>query len=512
MRDDRLPRIIRPSLALAALAAVVVALGLVITAPAHAASASPKPKTEKSARASHTAKAGAKATAVATPTAAVQRGAEVRAGENVVVPKGTRVPSVVAFGGDVKVDGAVRDAVVVFGGDVTINGSVGQSVVAFGGDVTINGTVNQATIAFGGNVRLTRNAVVGAGLKPSDAVVVVAGGQLTKVPGAQVHGRVERSAGNVDWGGVFGWGFRGLLFSPVLGLSFAGWLLQTVFFLVLALVAAALMPGPMRRVQTQVRHRPWASLGWGALAFFVAVPVIFIAVGITIIGLLLWLPFGLFMLLLYFFATTSLAAVLAQTVLSKLGGKENLMLAVALGVVGTTLVSRIPAIGGLALLVMTVLGTGAVLLAFAEHRRERREAEAARVAALAAAAPAPYPQSATASTASVITPIVQTSPVQRAQAQQPPVQQAPVQQAAAQQALPPAVPAGPPQPPVTPLPEEGAPPPVAPPPEPQPPVTPQPPAAPAAPAGGEGAETEGAGPEGRPPEDQAFAEGRQPGT
>ena len=89
------------------------------------------------------------------------------------------------------------------------------------------------------------------------------------------------------------------------------------------------------------------------------------------------------------------------------------MLAVVIGVVGTTVVSRIPAIGPVLLMAMMVFGAGAAVLGVAEWRRERREAAAAQAAANAAAAGggrrghvAPQP-------ASVITPIVQTSPAAR---------------------------------------------------------------------------------------------------
>ena len=53
----------------------------------------------------------------------------------------------------------------------------------------------------------------------------------------------------------------------------------------------------------------------------------------------------MFVLLAYFFATTGVAAFLAQKVLTAFGGKENLMLAVTVGVVGTTVVSQIPVAG-----------------------------------------------------------------------------------------------------------------------------------------------------------------------
>jgi hypothetical protein len=455
MRDDRLLRVLRPALALVALAALLVVLGLAITGPARAATASAKPKATKSAKAS----TGASTRPVPLPSATVQRGAEVRAGEDVVVPAGDFVPSVTAFGGDITVDGEVRDTVVAFGGDVVIRGSVGGSVTAFGGDITINGPVGATVVAMGGNVRLGNRADVGAKMAAQDAAVVVIGGDLKQAPGAQVHGRIKHSAGGFNPGEFAGYGVRGLLFNPLLGLSFFGWVIQTAFFLVLALVAAALMPKHLRRIQDQVARRPWASLGWGALAFLVAVPVIFLVLAISIIGLLLWLPLGVFMLLLYFFGTTAVAAFLAQKVLRSSGGRESLMLAVALGVVATTVVSRIPVAGALAVLVMIWIGTGGTILAFNGWRRERREAAAAQAAAVAAAT-AQYAAAGAAQPA-VINPIVQTSP--------------------AQQAPQPAYPAGPPQPPVPQPPAAGQDPPTQPVPAPQPPAGPEPPVAPAGP-------------------------------
>ena len=445
MRDDRLLRVLRPSFALVALAALLVLLGTTITGTARAESPSPKPSETRSAGPA----TGSGQTALPTPDA-VQRGAEVRAGEDVVVPAGTSVPSVVAFGGDVTVDGRAAEAVAAFGGDVLVNGSVGNSVVAFGGDITVSGTVGATIVAFGGDVRLGETAVVGFDVPPDEASVVLLGGNLYRADGAQVHGLVKRSAGNVDWGAVLGWGARGMFFNPLLGLSFFGWLVQTAFFIVLALVAAALMPNQLRGVQAQLARTPWAALGWGALTFFVVAPAVLVALVISVIGLLLVLPYLVFVALAYFFATTGVAAFLAQKMLTGFGGRENLMLAVAVGVVGTTVVSRIPAIGPVLLVAMIVVGMGAAALAVLKWRRERREAEAARAAA-AAAGQQP------ASVASVIQPIVQTSPAMQGPPQ-PPVD--PYHPAAAP---PPAEPAGgvpgvvPPEPPAALSPSDAAP-------------------------------------------------------
>ena len=381
MRDDRILRILRPSLALAALAALVIVLGLTLAGPAHAATKSPKP--------------------AATPSGAIvlQQGSEVQFGNDVVVPEGATMPSVVVFGGDILVDGTVTDAVVAFGGDVVINGTVGSTTVAFGGDVTLG-----------------PKAVLGSNLSAADSSLVLFGGELTRAPGAEVVGQIQSIEG-IDWSAAAGWLTRSFFDNPLWGLSLWGWVVQTMFFLVLALVAAALMPSQLRSVQRHLGRTPWASLGWGALVFFIVAPAILFVLVISVIGLLLVLPYGLFVLLAYFFATTGVASFLAQKVLTGFGGRENLMLAVTVGVVGTTVVSRIPVAGPALMVVMIVFGIGAAALGLAEWRRGKREAAAALAAANAAAAAGtaayPPPAAAPAQTA-IITPIVQTSPAMTA--------------------------------------------------------------------------------------------------
>ena len=223
MRDDRVLRVLRPSLALAALAAILVVLGLAIVGPAQAATKSPKPSATRTAKAAAT--SSSRPSPASSGAIALQRGDQVRFGEDVLVPKGVTVPSVGAFGGDVKVNGRVTDSVVAFGGDVTINGSVGSTVAAFGGDV-----------------KLGPKAVVGTEPVVVGGRAALFGGELTQAPSAQVTGQTKTFTG-VNWGDFLSWAGRGMIFSPMLGLSFFGWLVQTAFFLVLALVAAPSCPG-----------------------------------------------------------------------------------------------------------------------------------------------------------------------------------------------------------------------------------------------------------------------------
>ena len=66
----------------------------------------------------------------------------------------------------------------------------------------------------------------------------------------------------------------------------------------------------------------------------------------------------MFALLAYFFATTAVAALVAQRVLAGSGQNDNLMLATTLRVIGTTIVLRIPVLGPLVVIAMILFGTG----------------------------------------------------------------------------------------------------------------------------------------------------------
>lgn len=352
MNAGRIVRIARPSLALAAMAVALVIVGGLVAGPAGAAT-------------------------TASPTPSVYsapldtQGTIVRAGEDVVVPAGQRVDGVVAFGGDVTVLGGVKDTVVAFGGNVTIDGSVDGAVVAFGGDVTVAGTVGANIVAFGGDVRLTPTAVVGTSMSPQDETVIVFGGALSRDAGAQVTGTVQRYEG-ADWSKVAGWLANADLVQQWWGFSLFGWLVQTAIFLVLALVAAALMPRQLRAVQRKLAEKPAASLGWGALTLFIITPAVLVVLIISIVGLLLVLPYFVVVPLFYFFVITAVAAFVTERLLAGTSQKDNLMLAVTLGVIGTTIVSRVPVAGALTLLVMAVFGAGAAAMALVDWRRVRK--------------------------------------------------------------------------------------------------------------------------------------------
>ena len=338
MTTQRTSTILRPLLALAIGAFTLVLLGTLVVGPARAT---------------------APVATSAAPVVQTKGGTVVQFGNDVLVPAGERVDSVLAAGGDVTVDGAVKGSVVAFGGDVLVRGTVGSSVVAFGGDV-----------------RLAPTASVGASTSATDKSVVLFGGSLTRAAGAQVNGQVQHYD-NANWSGSIPWGAGHIFRQPLWwGFSLIGWLVQTAICLILGLVAAALMPKQMRAVQRHLAQKPAASLGWGALTFFLIVPAILVVLVISIVGLLLVLPYVVVVALFYFFVVTSVGAFIAQRVLAGTQQRDNLMLAVTLGVVATTIVARVPVVGGLVELVMVVFGAGAAVMAFAEWRRARKPAPA----------------------------------------------------------------------------------------------------------------------------------------
>jgi hypothetical protein len=326
MRTQQVRKILRPSARLVALALALIVLGLVLTGSASAAGATSQ--------------------------------AIVRFGEDVMVPAGAQVEDVAAFGGD-----------------VTIDGTVTGTVVAFGGDVLVRGTLQKELVCFGGDARLAQTAVVGSTMSPQDTSIIMFGGTLTREPGAQVTGDIQR-IDTVNWAAALSWATQHTVIRPWWGFTLMGWIVQTAFCLVLALVAAALMPRQLRAVQRHLRLKPAGSLGWGALIVFIVGPALLVALVISIVGLLVVIPYVLLVMLAYFFVTTAVGAYVAQRVLAGSRQNDNLMLAVTIGVIGTTVVSRIPVLGPLVAIAMIVFGSGAAALAIAEWRQARRLAGA----------------------------------------------------------------------------------------------------------------------------------------
>jgi hypothetical protein len=282
--------------------------------------------------------------------------------------------------------GVQRQAIVEFGDPVFVSrDDTVDTVVSIGGDVTIAGTVKNTVVAVGGDVTLRPTAVVGTKVAdPNASSIVVINGEFTREPGAEVTGSIDTvDLGNV--GDALSWAGRGETWRPLSAIgSFVTWLIFTVVFLLLGLLAAAVMPNQIRAIERHISLRPWASLGWGALTFFL-LPLAIIVTAITIIGLLIVIP-TLFVLPFFtFFVVTAVGTFVVERLLAA-QLKGNLTLAVVIAVLATSLVGQIPVAGTLIHFAMILFGTGAAVLALGEWRRGRK---AARAAAALAGGPAP---------------------------------------------------------------------------------------------------------------------------
>ena len=310
---------------------------------------------------------------------------------------------VVASGGTVLVNGEVTGNLFTFSGNAVVTGHVGGSMRSAGGNVTLSGTVDHDVVVGCGRLLVSPGAQVGrdlvAGAGNSDLLGKVArngwlaGGELEiggsfggdvnaearsisladgaaiegalryasrhemkRAPGATVRGEIVQSALREGHRR----GPLGLLVMAALGWarSVIGW---TAFGLLLLLP----FPERARRFLATLAGEPGKSLGIGVVLFAV---VPFAAAIVFILGVLIggwWIAFMAMSLLAVLFALGFAGAGYfgGQWLAGLLGGPTlHRALALLLGVLLLTLVTRVPVLGGLGCLLAACFGAGAVAL------------------------------------------------------------------------------------------------------------------------------------------------------
>jgi hypothetical protein len=247
---------------------------------------------------------------------------------------------VVVFTGTIAVaqDQIVSDAI-IFDGDATIAGHATGNVIAFHGDVAVTGTVDESVIALTGRVTLGPGAHV-------DGDVV---SRLRPVidPSATYGGVVRRPNWNNDWSDV-------RLFGRIVW-----WIGATVSSFLLGLFLILFAPRAADAVARAGTERTGPSFGWGALAFF-AIPVAAAVLLGTVVGAPLGLGVMLALALFYWIGYVAAAYVVGR----RLGGPDRsrvLVFTIGWGIL--RLLAVIPVLAGLAWLVASLFGLGALLLA-----------------------------------------------------------------------------------------------------------------------------------------------------
>jgi hypothetical protein len=246
----------------------------------------------------------------------------------VLLPPGESVDGVVLFNGSARIEGTVFGDVVVFNGDTLIAGDIRGNVTVF------NGTVDVAPTAS-----ITGDLVTGSAPNIDPAADIL--GETTRIDleGTQIGLTI---VSRIVW-----------------------WIAASASVFLLGLLMLLLVPRAIDRLPLEFRQRTGATFAWGAL-LFVGLPALAIVALITLVGI----PFGIG-LGLALFAISGVGYTVATHIAGRLLVKEpkSRFLAFLVGFLIVRLVALVPILGGIAWVVLTVVGLGAI--ASAARRTER---------------------------------------------------------------------------------------------------------------------------------------------
>jgi hypothetical protein len=268
--------------------------------------------------------------------------------------------------------------IVKYNSDINIPlGTAADNVVAFGGSITVAGNVRHVVAGLGADVTLLSTARVGTASKAADTSLIVIGGSLTKASGASVTGKTT-SAALAPVRDAFTSGFWRPIASPFRGLALVGWAGSTVLFVLIGLLVAAVLPRQTRAARDRLAQHFPSSLGWGALTALVIVPIVTLALVITIVGILLAVPFvAIVVPAVFLFGYLTAGAFVGRWLSSLLGYRgNNLMLTMTIGLIAAQLVRLIPYAGVVIVAVLWISGGGAAIAAFFSWNRARRRLSA----------------------------------------------------------------------------------------------------------------------------------------
>ena len=236
-------------------------------------------------------------------------------------------------------EGETVGAAVIFDGPATVDGTVNQGLVVFNGDVEISGVVHKDVVVFNGDVVLRSGAQVGGNLVTQQTPQIE--------QGAVVEGDQQQIAGRLDIGEV---GFVSRL---------VWWIGYSVSTLVLGLLLLLFAPALDAAVSRAARDRRWASIGIGALFFFL-LPVAAVLLLVTVIGI----PLGLFVLLalalVYTIGYVAGAHGVGRFVMKPPSSRYAAFL---IGWLIVRVLALVPVLGGLTWLLVSIFGLGALAVA-----------------------------------------------------------------------------------------------------------------------------------------------------
>ena len=236
-------------------------------------------------------------------------------------------------------EGETVDTAVLFHGSASIAGTVTKSLVVFDGPTEISGHVLGDVVVFNGAVTVRSTARIDGDLVTSETPIVELG--------AAVTGRQQRVSTRFNTGEI---GFASRI---------VWWIGYSVSTLALGLLLLLFAPTVDGAIVRAARERMGASIGFGALVFFL-LPIAAILFLVTVVAI----PLGLFMLLalglLYTVGYVAGAHAIGR-LLVKAPTTRFLASLVGWGIL--RVLGLIPVLGGLAWMLASIFGLGVLWVA-----------------------------------------------------------------------------------------------------------------------------------------------------
>ncbi len=259
------------------------------------------------------------------------------------------------FGQDIHIGkDEVQENIIAFGGNIIVEGRIKESIVAFGGNIVLSGEVGDSVVGFGTAITLRSTAVV-------KGDVASIGGKLEKEPGCVISGDTVFFKGNEIFPRFFKKGWLGLPLVPlIVVLKLVGFFI----WLLIALVIGALFPKQLEKASDQIKEAFGSVVGTGALALilFIGLIIAFAVLSLILIGL----PFLLFLIAvgmaIKIFGEVVLFYYFGQAVGVAVQKKAPVPLAaVVIGLVVVSLIKAVPVLGFLLSIFLACLAWGAVI-------------------------------------------------------------------------------------------------------------------------------------------------------
>ncbi len=286
-------------------------------------------------------------------------------------------------GGNINIDGVVNGDLLVAGGNINIRGKILGNLRGAGGQITLAGEVGKNVSLAGGNISLLNGAkvagnlsVAGGNLSVSSAVggaLNMAGGQVSLSSGARVgkdltywsRNQAQISA-EASVSGKITQNIppRKTIPNP-LGFVKKAFTFFVLFSLITSFIIGLLLlkfiPNFSWGVTNIIKQKPGTSFLVGLITMLVT-PVVMIVLFITIIGI----PFAAFlialMVLLFYLSRIFAAMYVGSLLINRVSKDASTYWSLLLGLIILGILSFIPIIGWLAVLILTLMAVGGVLI------------------------------------------------------------------------------------------------------------------------------------------------------